>query len=136
MLARVIVGAALGAGLGAAWWGLREFIASGAACSKDDWDCLGLGLLAIPVSLVVGVLVGWVVLAAAKVERPLGMAAVGTAFTAVLTLLTIWFPVTSGSVLTGALGFALAAPVTARHPAVRAARRPAGSSADPAANHG
>lgn len=116
MLGRVVVGAALGAGAGAAWWGLRELIASGAICSKDDWDCLAMGLFAMPISMVVGVLLGWVVLRAARQERPLGFAAVGVTFTAVLTLLTIWVSVPAGSVLAGALGFALAAPVTARHP--------------------
>jgi type III secretory pathway component EscS len=116
MLARVVVGAALGAGLGAAWWGLRELIASGAICSKDDWDCLAMGLFAMPISLVVGVLVGWVVLKAARQERPLGFAAVGVTFTAVLTLLTVWVSVPAGAVAAGVIGFVLAAPVTARHP--------------------
>lgn len=96
MLGRVIVGAVLGAGLGAAWWGLRELIASGAICSKDDWDCLAMGLFAMPISLVVGVLIGWIVLKAARQDRPLGFAAVGVTFTAVLTLLTVWVSVPPG----------------------------------------
>ncbi|WP_447005443.1 hypothetical protein ACRAKI_02595 [Saccharothrix isguenensis] len=116
MLGRVVVGAALGAGSGAAWWGLRELIASGAICSKDDWDCLAMGLFAMPISMVVGVLVGWAVLKAAHQERPLGFATVGVTFTAVLTLLTIWVSVPAGAVLAGVIGFVLAAPVTARHP--------------------
>ncbi|MBB5807374.1 type III secretory pathway component EscS [Saccharothrix ecbatanensis] len=116
MLGRVIVGAVLGAGLGAAWWGLRELIASGAICSKDDWDCLAMGLFAMPISLVVGVLIGWIVLKAARQDRPLGFAAVGVTFTAVLTLLTVWVSVPAGAVAAGVIGFVLAAPVTARHP--------------------
>jgi len=116
MLGRLVVGAALGAGLGAAWWGLRELIASGAVCSTDDWDCLAVGLFAMPISLVLGVLVAWVVLKAAHQDRPLGYAAVGVTFTAVLTLLTVWVSIPAGSVAAGVLGFVLAAPVTARHP--------------------
>ncbi|MFI9010430.1 hypothetical protein ACIGNX_24655 [Actinosynnema sp. NPDC053489] len=116
MLGRLVSGAALGAVLGAAWWGLREFIASGAVCSTDDWDCLALGLLAMPVSLVVGILIAWPVLRAAHQDRPLGFAAVGVTFTAVLTLLTVWVSIPAGSVAAGAIGFVLAAPVTARHP--------------------
>ncbi|WP_447008863.1 hypothetical protein ACRAKJ_02555 [Saccharothrix sp. DSM 118769] len=119
----MVVGAAVGAGLGAAWWGLREFIASGAVCSKDDWDCLGLGLVAIPVSLFVGVLLAWLVLAAARRARPLGFAAVGVTFTAVLTLATVWVSVPGGGVLAGVVGFVLAAPVTARHDVRETARR-------------
>ena len=115
MLGRVVVGAALGAGLGAAWWGLRELIASGAICSKDDWDCLAMGLFAMPISLVVGVLIGWIVLKAARQDRPLGFAAVGVTFTAVLTLLTVWVSVPAGGLAAGVIGFVLAAPVTARH---------------------
>jgi ABC-type sulfate transport system permease subunit len=114
VLGRLVVGAALGAGLGAAWWGLRELIASGAVCSTDDWDCLALGLIAMPVSLVVGVLLAWIVLKAARQGRPLGYAAVGVTFTAVLTLLTVWVSVPAGSVAAGVIGFVLAAPVTAR----------------------
>lgn len=123
MVGRVVVGAAMGAGLGAAWWGLRELIASGAVCSKDDWDCLGMGLVAIPVSLVVGVLLAWLVLAAARQERPLGFAAVGVTFTAVLTLLTVWVTIPAGAVVAGVVGFVLAAPVTARHPVGHTATR-------------
>ncbi|GAB2988630.1 hypothetical protein [Saccharothrix stipae] len=123
MLGRLVVGAALGAGLGAAWWGLREFIASGTVCSTDDWDCLALGLLAMPISLVVGVLLSWVVLKAARQDRALGFAAVGVTFTAALTLLTVWVSVPAGSVAAGVLGFVLAAPVTARHPVSHTAAR-------------
>ncbi len=115
MARRILVGALLGAGMGAAWWGLRELIASGAVCTKEDWGCLAMGLFAMPVSLVVGVLLGWAVLGAARVERPLGTAAVGVAFTAVLLLTTVWVSVPAGDVLAGVLGFVLAAPVTARH---------------------
>lgn len=123
MLGRLVAGALVGAGLGAAWWGLREFIASGAVCSTDDWDCLALGLFAMPVSLVVGVLVAWVVLKAANRERPLGFAAVGVTFTAALTLLTVWVSIPAGSVAAGVIGFVLAAPVTARHPVGHTAAR-------------
>ncbi|MBB5956501.1 hypothetical protein FHS29_003087 [Saccharothrix tamanrassetensis] len=123
MLGRIVVGAAVGAGLGAAWWALREFIAAGAVCSKEDWDCLAVGLFAIPVSLVVGVLLAWAVLGAARVQRPLGMAAVGMFFAAVLTLTTVWISVPAGGVLAGAIGFALAAPVTARHSVSQTAGR-------------
>ncbi|WP_158848491.1 hypothetical protein [Saccharothrix deserti] len=123
MVGRLVVGAALGAGLGAAWWGLREFIASGAVCSKDDWDCLAVGLIAMPVSLVVGVLLAWIVLKAARQDRPLGYAAVGVTFTAALTLLTVWVSVPAGSVAAGVIGFVLAAPVTARRPVGHTAAR-------------
>ncbi|CCH27878.1 hypothetical protein ABZ816_06585 [Actinosynnema sp. NPDC047251] len=116
MLGRVVAGAVVGAALGAAWWGVREFIAAGAVCSKDEWNCLAMGLFAIPVSLVVGVLLGWFVLALLRVQRPLGMAAVGMTFAAVLTLTTVWISIPASGVLAGALGFVLAAPVTARHP--------------------
>jgi hypothetical protein len=111
----VVVGALVGAFLGAAWWGLREFIAAGVVCSTDDWGCLGLGLVSIPVGLVLGVLVGWLLLAATRQARPLGFAAVGVAFTAVLTLTTVWVQVPGGGLLAGVVGFVLAAPVTARH---------------------
>ncbi|MEU4800935.1 hypothetical protein [Actinosynnema sp. NPDC023587] len=123
MLGRVVVGAAIGAGLGAAWWGVREFIASGAVCTKDNWNCLAMGLFAIPVSLVVGVLLGWFALTLLRFERPLAMAAVGMAFAAVLTLTTVWISIPASGVLAGALGFALAAPVTARHAVRHDARR-------------
>ncbi|ONI90486.1 hypothetical protein ALI22I_12175 [Saccharothrix sp. ALI-22-I] len=123
MLGRLVVGAALGAGLGAAWWGLRELIASGAVCSTDDWDCLALGLIAMPISLVVGVLLAWIVLKAARQDRPLGFAAVGVTFTAALTLLTVWVSVPAGSLAAGVIGFVLAAPVTARHPVSHTAAR-------------
>ncbi|MBY8848776.1 hypothetical protein K7G98_09520 [Saccharothrix sp. MB29] len=123
MLGRVIVGVAVGAGLGAAWWGLREFIAAGVVCSTEDWDCLGLGLVAMPVSLLAGVLLSWLVLAVARQARPLGFAAVGVTFAAVLTLMTVWVNVPAGAVLAGVVGFALAAPVTARHDVREAARR-------------
>ncbi|RKT52340.1 hypothetical protein [Saccharothrix australiensis] len=123
MLGRIAVGAVVGAGLGAAWWGVRELIASGAVCTTEGFGCLAAGLFAIPVGLVVGVLLGWAVLSAARVDRPLGMALVGVSFAAVLTLATAWISVPAGAVPAGALGFALAAPVTARHVAGRAARR-------------
>lgn len=123
MLSRVIIGALVGLGLGAAWWGLREFIASGAVCSKDDWDCLGLALVSIPVSLVAGILLAWLLLTATRQPRPLGFAAVGVTFTAVLTLTTVWVNVPASSLLAGVLGFALAAPVTARHPVGHTADR-------------
>ncbi|MEV0679767.1 hypothetical protein AB0I60_24900 [Actinosynnema sp. NPDC050436] len=116
MLGRVLVGAGVGAALGAGWWAVREFIAAGAVCSKDNWNCLAMGLFAIPVSLVVGVLLGWFALTLLRVARPLGMAAVGMAFAAVLTLTTVWISIPASGVLAGALGFALAAPVTARRP--------------------
>ncbi|QQQ76932.1 hypothetical protein IOD16_39350 [Saccharothrix sp. 6-C] len=116
MLGRLVVGAVLGAGLGAAWWGLRELIASGRVCSTEDWDCLAMGLFAMPISMVAGVLVAWVVLRAAHQDRPLGYAAVGVTFTAILTLLTVWVSIPAGSVAAGVLGFVLAAPVTAKHP--------------------
>ncbi|WP_309111828.1 hypothetical protein [Saccharothrix sp.] len=115
MLARMLIGALVGAGLGAAWWGVRELIAAGAVCSKEDWNCLAMGLFSIPIMLVVGVLVAWAVFRLVGVERALGMAAVGVFFASVLTLTTVWVSVPAGGVLAGALGFALAAPVTARH---------------------
>jgi hypothetical protein len=123
MLGRVVAGAVLGAGLGAAWWGLRELIASGTVCSTDDWDCLAMGLFAMPISLVVALLIGWGVLAAAHQDRPLGYAVVGVTFTAALTLLTVWVSVPAGSVVAGVIGFVLAAPVTARHPVGHTAAR-------------
>ncbi|WP_308258455.1 hypothetical protein [Saccharothrix obliqua] len=109
----MIVGVVLGAVLGAAWWGVRELIASGAVCSKDDWGCLSAGVVAVPVGVVVGVLVGWAVLAALHVTRPLGMAAVGVGIAAVLALGTTWVAFPASAVLAGAVGFALAAPLTA-----------------------
>ncbi len=123
MLGRLVAGAVLGAALGAAWWGLREFIASGAICSTDDWDCLALGLIAMPISLIVGVLISWLILRAAHQDRPLGYAAVGVTFTAALTLLTVWVSIPAGSVVAGVIGFVLAAPVTARHPVGHTAAR-------------
>lgn len=111
----MLIGALVGAGLGAAWWGVRELIAAGAVCSKDDWNCLAMGLFSIPITLVVGVLLAWAVFRLAGVERALGMAAVGMFFAAVLTLLTVWVSVPAGGVVAGAMGFVLAAPVTARH---------------------
>jgi hypothetical protein len=116
MLGRLVVGAFLGAALGAAWLGLRELIASGTICSTDDWDCLAMGLFAMPISLVIGVLISWAVLKAAHQDRALGYATVGVTFTAVLTLLTVWVSIPAGSITAGVIGFVLAAPVTARHP--------------------
>ncbi|WP_248782398.1 hypothetical protein [Saccharothrix syringae] len=118
-MGRLVVGVLVGALLGAGWWGVREFIAAGVVCSKDDWDCLGLGLVSIPVSLAVGVLVGWLLFLLLRQERPLGFSAVGVTFAAVLSLLTVWVNVPAGAVVAGALGFALASPVTARHPVRR-----------------
>ncbi|NUT49784.1 MAG: hypothetical protein HOV94_21110 [Saccharothrix sp.] len=123
MLGRLVAGAALGAALGAAWWGLRELIASGAVCSTEDWDCLALGLFAMPVSIVAGILIAWAVLKAAHQPHPLAFAAVGMTFTAALTLLTVWVSIPAGSVAAGAIGFVLAAPVTARHPVSHTATR-------------
>jgi hypothetical protein len=82
-----------------------------------------MGLIAMPVSLVVGVLLAWAVLKAAHQDRPLGFAAVGVTFTAALTLLTVWVSVPAGSVVAGVVGFVLAAPVTARHPVGHTAAR-------------
>ncbi|MFE2750832.1 hypothetical protein ACFXGA_02390 [Actinosynnema sp. NPDC059335] len=123
MLGRLVTGAAVGAALGAAWLGLREFIASGTICSTDDWDCLALGLVSMPISLIVGLLLAWAVLRAAHQDRPLGFAAVGVTFTAALTLLTVWVSIPAGSVAAGLIGFVLAAPVTARHPVSHTAAR-------------
>ncbi|WP_367132821.1 hypothetical protein [Saccharothrix sp. HUAS TT1] len=123
MLGRLVVGAVLGSALGAAWWGLREFIASGTICSTDDWDCLAMGLFAMPISLIIGVLIAWLVIKAAHQSRPLGYAIVGVTFTAALTLLTVWVSIPAGSVAAGLLGFVLAAPVTARHPVSHTAAR-------------
>jgi hypothetical protein len=113
MVGRALVGALVGAALGAGWWGVREGIASGAVCSKDDWDCLAMGLFAIPISLIVGVLLAWLLFRALRVERALSMAAVGMAFAAALTLMTVWVAFPASGVVAGALGFLLAAPVTA-----------------------
>ncbi|MFC6093265.1 hypothetical protein Q5530_25045 [Saccharothrix sp. BKS2] len=123
MVRRLIIGVLVGVLVGAAWWGLREFIAAGVVCSTEDWDCLGLGLVSIPVGLVLGVLGAWLLFVATRRERPLGFAACGVAFTAVLTLTTVWVQVPAGGLLAGALGFALAAPVTARHPVGHTAGR-------------
>lgn len=123
MLGRLVTGAVVGAALGAAWLGLREFIASGAVCSTDDWDCLALGLVSMPLSLIVGLLLAWAVLRLAHQDRPLGFAAVGVTFTAALTLLTVWVSIPAGSVAAGLIGFVLAAPVTARHPVSHTAAR-------------
>lgn len=123
MVGRLVIGALVGVLVGAVWWGLREFIAAGVVCSTDDWDCLGLGLVSIPVGLVLGVLLAWLLLVATRQARPLGFAAVGVTFTAVLTLTTVWVQVPGGGLLAGALGFALAAPVTARHPVGHTAGR-------------
>ncbi|MEJ2853844.1 MULTISPECIES: hypothetical protein [unclassified Saccharothrix] len=119
----MLIGALVGAGLGAASWGVRELIAAGAVCSKEDWNCLAMGLFSIPITLVVGVLLAWAVFRVLGVERALGMAAVGMFFAAVLTLLTVWISVPAGGVWAGALGFVLAAPVTARHPVGQTAGR-------------
>ena len=116
MLGRLVVGAAVGAALGAAWLALREFIASGTICSTEDWDCLALGLFAMPISLIVGVLLSWLILKSARQTRPLGFATVGVTFTAALTLLTVWISIPAGSIAAGVIGFVLAAPVTARRP--------------------
>ncbi|MBB4968717.1 hypothetical protein [Saccharothrix violaceirubra] len=111
----MVVGALLGVGLGGAWWATREIIASGRVCSTDDWDCLAMALFAIPVSLVVGVVLAWLLLRAVREERALSMAAVGVTITAVLTFMTLWVEVPASGLVAGALGFMIAAPVTARH---------------------
>ncbi|ACU34483.1 hypothetical protein KCV87_17955 [Actinosynnema pretiosum subsp. pretiosum] len=123
MLGRVVVGAALGAGLGAAWMWLRDRIVSGRVCTQEDWGCLELYLVMIPVGLVAAVLISWAVFAAAHVGRPLGTAAVSVAFAAALALLTVWFEIPGDVLLTSAVGFVLASPVTARRPVVHTAAR-------------
>jgi cation transporter-like permease len=109
---RIAVGAGVGAVLGAVWWGIWELISSGAVCSKDDWQCLGVGLVAIPVGMVVGGVVAWAVMRALGFDKPVLAAVVGILLTAFLMLLTIWAPVPAGQVIAAAIGFAIAAAVT------------------------
>lgn len=110
------VGILLGALLGGAWWALLKLISSGTVCSIEDWQCLGVGLIAMPVSMVVGGLVTWILLRAAGFPRPLGTAVVGVMLTALFTFLNIWVSLTAGEVVAGAIGFAVATAVTATSP--------------------
>src|SRR4051794_32179154 len=109
---RTALAAGTGALLGALWWGIRELIASGAICSTDDYDCLGTGVIAMPVAAIAGALLAWLVFRALNLPRPAAAAVIGAALTAILMILTIWFPIPAGAIITGALGFAIAAAVT------------------------
>jgi hypothetical protein len=109
---RIALGAATGALLGALWWGVRELIASGAVCSTDDFDCLGVGVIAMPVAVVVGGVLAWLAYQALRLDRPATAAATGVVLTAIFLVLTIWIAVPAGAIVTGALGFAIGAAVT------------------------
>lgn len=110
---RIAIGAITGAALGAGWWGVWQLIASGQVCTKDDWQCLGMGLLWIPVGMVLGGVIAWAVLRAVGVPRPGGVALFGVLISTVLTALTIWLPFPAAPIVTVALGFAVATTVTA-----------------------
>ncbi|MFD9734491.1 hypothetical protein [Umezawaea sp. NPDC059074] len=109
---RIGLAAGIGAVLGALWWGVRELIASGAVCSTDDFDCLGVGVISMPVAVVVGGVLGWLALRALHEERPAWAAGIGVVLAAVFMILTVWIAVPAGAIVTGALGFALGAAVT------------------------
>jgi hypothetical protein len=109
---RIAIGAVVGAVLGAVWWGVWELISSGAVCSKDDWQCLGMGLISIPVGMVIGAVVSWAALRALGFAKPVLVAVIGILLASFLMLLTVWAPVTAGQVIAGAIGFAVAAAVT------------------------
>jgi hypothetical protein len=120
---RIGIGAAIGAVLGAGWWGGWRLIASGQVCTKDNWQCLGLGLLWVPVGMVLGGLAAWAALRALEVARPVLAAVVGVLISAALTALTIWVPLPAAPIVTAALGFAIAAAVTAGTPVSHTAAR-------------
>jgi hypothetical protein len=109
---RLAIGAGIGALLGALWWGIRELIASGAVCSTDDFQCLGVGVIAMPVAAVLGGLLAWLALRSLHLDRPALAAAIGVVLTALFMILTVWIAVPAGAIVTGALGFAIGAAVT------------------------
>ncbi len=109
---RIGIGAGIGALLGALWWGVRELIASGAVCSTDDFDCLGVGVISMPVAVVVGGLLAWLAYRALHEERPAAAAIIGVVLAALFMILTVWIAVPAGAIVTGALGFAIGAAVT------------------------
>jgi hypothetical protein len=109
---RSATGAGIGAVLGALWWGVRELIASGTVCSTDDFDCLGVGVIAMPTAAVLGGVLAWLALRALHEPRPVLAAITGTVLTTLFMILTIWLAVPAGAIVTGALGFAIGAAVT------------------------
>lgn len=71
-----------------------------------------MGVIAMPIAVVLGGLVAYLVYRATHLTRPALAATTGTLLTAILMLLTIWITVPAGEIVTGALGFAVAAAVT------------------------
>jgi hypothetical protein len=98
--------------LGALWWGTRELIASGAVCSTDDFDCLGVGLISMPIAVVLGTLLAWLAFRSLDLVRPAQAAIAGAVLTTIFMILTIWISVPASAIVTGALGFAIGSAVT------------------------
>ena len=109
---RTAIVAGTGALLGALWWGTRELIASGAVCSTDDFDCLGIGLISMPIAVVLGTLLAWLAFRSLDLTKPAPAAITGSVLTTIFMILTIWIAVPAGAIVTGALGFAIGAAVT------------------------
>jgi hypothetical protein len=76
---RCAIAAGIGAGLGLVWWVLIQLISAGLVCSKETWSCLGWAVFAVPVAVIVGGIVGWLVLRAVELSRSWLVALVGTA---------------------------------------------------------
>lgn len=83
---RVALAAGVGALLGLAWWGVFEFIGSGAICTKEDWGCLRAAVIALPIFTVVATVAGWLALRALGVSRA-GWLALPATLMAVMALL-------------------------------------------------
>ena len=109
---RTAIGAGTGALLGALWWGTREIIASGAVCSTDDFDCLGVGLISMPIAVVLGTLLAWLAFKSLDLTSPAPAAITGSVLTTIFMILTICIAVPAGAIVTGALGFAIGTAVT------------------------
>ncbi|MET1075769.1 MAG: hypothetical protein ABWY11_24175 [Umezawaea sp.] len=120
---RILTGAGIGAVLGALWWGARELIASGAVCSTDDFDCLGVGVISMPVAVVLGGLLAWLAMRALGLSRPAPAAVIGVLLAAIFLVLTVWIAIPAGTIVTAALGFAIGAAVTGTHSVNQTAAR-------------
>lgn len=106
---RTATAAGIGAVLGALWWATTELITSGRVCSTDDFQCLGVGLIAIPTAVILGATIAWLAMRSLHFPRPAAAAITGTALT---TLFMILISVPAGAIVIGALGFAIGAAVT------------------------
>jgi hypothetical protein len=104
---RIAVASGIGALLGLAWFGLFELIAAGVVCTKDDFGCLGMAVVSIPVFALVAWALGWFALRSLDLRWPWLTALFGTVVAVLALLLVLELPVLAPLVF--AITYALAA---------------------------